>query len=351
MDLQLLGKHEPPLPGEDPAPLLSGITRGRINARGTLADPTVELDGAIEGLGTAQSASVGDISMRYRYRSALSVLEADLTSRGEGRMTVRGRAPLDLSWKGTRKPVVWQRVPIEANVEAVAFNPAFLSGALPKLQRIGGSVEAKVNVRGTAAVPDVQGRFEWKNGVLAIAGSGSYEGIHLAVHGTEERIVLEELTARAGEGSARIAGEATREGPEQHRLAITAQMKEFPLIVEDQLAATLSVSGNGKGTASLAATDLAVAIYEAHVELPPTPRKELQELEKPDDVVFLRNGKPVEKTKTGMGGSGSAGQASAPEIRVRLSGARNLWVEGDDLDVELGLDDDFRVIKAAEPEI
>src|SRR5215207_8574087 len=75
-------RREPALPGQDPAPLLTGVTRGTLTARGTLEDPIVDLDATVHGLGSARTAAVGDVSVRYRYREALSVLEADLLSGG-----------------------------------------------------------------------------------------------------------------------------------------------------------------------------------------------------------------------------------------------------------------------------
>lgn len=351
MELQLLGKHKPPLPGEDPAPLLTGITRGRIDARGTLEDPTVEIEATVHGLGSAQATALGDISVRYRYADALSVFAAHLLSGVDGTMAMSGRVPLELSWSRVQEGLPWRTAPLEVKLDATAFNPTFLSGVSPKLLRIEGIVDARVDVRGSVAVPDVQGQFEWKEGALALAGSGEYRDLHLLVRGTHERIVLEELTAKAGDGNARLSGEAVREGEQQLRLAMKAQLKEFPLTVEDQLAATLSLDGDAKGTASLSEIDVDLTLDEARLELPPSARKELQKLDPPQDVVFLRHGKPLDENGRGVGGSGSAGAPDTREIRVRVNGPRNLWVEGDDLNVEIGLSEDFRLNMREEPEV
>jgi translocation and assembly module TamB len=180
---------------------------------------------------------------------------------------------------------------------------------------------------------------------LVLAGSGSYEKIHLLVRGTQERIALEELSASSGEGTARLTGEAVRETEEQLGLRLSARMNQFPLTAQDQLVATLSIQADAKGTASNSLVDADLHIKEAHVQLPPSARKDVQRLENPPDVVFLRNGKPVEKPKQAVGGAGSAGGPPAREIRVRINAPRNLWVVSDDANVELGLAEGFRLIQ------
>src|SRR6202030_2753324 len=64
-----------------------------------------------------------------------------------------------------------------------------------------------------------------------------------------------------------------------------------------------------------------------------------------------RNGKPI-KHQNGTGGSGdpSAPTADSPaRIRANIHAPRNLWVRGKDVNIEVGLSDDFRVEVAQAP--
>src|SRR5439155_25766348 len=79
-------------------------------------------------------------------------------------------------------------------------------------------------------------------------------------------------------------------------------------------------------------------------------------------VVFGRNGVPVEtksqkqqkQSAEGTGGSGGAGATRGQSdgafvIRGVLNAPRNLWVRGNDLNVEVGFKEGFRFELAGEP--
>jgi len=79
------------------------------------------------------------------------------------------------------------------------------------------------------------------------------------------------------------------------------------------------------------------------------------------------NGKPVRGTKTkapagasaetGVGASGDAGTGSAgsgragTQLTIVVNAPRNLWIQGNDINTEIGLSDGFRIEYASEPRI
>ena len=97
-------------------------------------------------------------------------------------------------------------------------------------------------------------------------------------------------------------------------------------------------------------------IPEAHSRLPAEPRRASQSLSRPDDIVFgeeWQAGGPEARGKVAgakghaaeaaLGGSGPAPGDQATEHRLVLDAPKNLWVKGQDLNVEVGLSPDFRV--------
>ena len=148
----------------------------------------------------------------------------------------------------------------------------------------------------------------------------------------------------------------TRDGA-QWTLKANGEAKEFPIFAEDQLVATLSLRTNLDGTARKGNIELdKVHIPEAHVELPTQTRRDLQSLNRPDDIILLKNGKPLDPKRArkildrdrgaeaALGLSGPPPEAARPmKVLIVLDATKNLWVKGQDLNVEVGLSPDFRV--------
>ncbi|MCY1019808.1 translocation/assembly module TamB [Pyxidicoccus sp. MSG2] len=163
--------------------------------------------------------------------------------------------------------------------------------------------------------------------------------------------------------------------------------------------AVVSLRAKVEGTLSATLVNLRnVSVPEATITLPELKRRDLQPLERPGDIVLVRNGVPVERKKrkqqqqpspgapgtpekdkeenipdptpsdrrrTAVGGSGVGAQAEdlakavdeagedeevgveqeAPlrTYWVNVNAPRNIWVKGSDVNVELGLSEDFRV--------
>jgi len=118
----------------------------------------------------------------------------------------------------------------------------------------------------------------------------------------------------------------------------------------------LSLRTNLDGVARQGQVELdKVHIPEAHVTLPTQSRRNLQSLSRPNDIILLRNGKAVDPKRARRVLSQdhdleALGITALPPEKARstsvvmvLDAPRNLWVRGQDLNLELGLSPDFRV--------
>ena len=58
----------------------------------------------------------------------------------------------------------------------------------------------------------MNGRLEWKDGLLFTHGNGDFTDIHLLANGDDRRMQLEELTAKSGNGTAKLSALVERTG-------------------------------------------------------------------------------------------------------------------------------------------
>ncbi|NBD12445.1 translocation/assembly module TamB domain-containing protein [Corallococcus silvisoli] len=387
-----------------------GVLSMELVARGTPEAPEVELNAGLQGLGVAQTA-LGQARLHYSYSEAKSLIDAMLTAPGGGSLVLGGTMELDLSLpalqseQGPAKKL--DRAPVELSLRARRFDPTFLSGISPYVRTLGGFIQADANLGGTVGAPTFKGSLGWKDGRLGLMGFGEYNAIQLALNASQERIELKQLTAKSGNGTLELTATANRQGKNgEFMLEGKGNTKNLPIVVEDQLLALLSLNLSMKGSLTDRLVNISdLSIPEAHVELPEAKRKDLQPLERPADVVMVRNGVPVDKRKRkqptpaqveaeqkaanprnapdapGTPGnpgtpatSGGAGnppsqyeppqaeprladlenseeeEEEAPQRQfwVNINAPRNLWVRGSDLNIQLGLSEGFRVEYANE---
>ncbi len=356
----------------DPAqapPKVRGTLVGRLALSGTLHDPQVALRVRVDGLG-AESTPDGQVAVNLDYRNAKESLDLLLKSQNGGEMHAAATAHVDLAYPAvTRKPQL-DTAPVDARFEAKDFDPAFLSNLTGAVAKLGGLLYADAHVSGTMGSPTVKGRLEWKDGLLFTHGNGDFTNIHFLATGDNDRIELEELTAKSGNGTARLSALATRTGSKTFKLHAAAEVNKFPATSQGQVAATLSLRSTLDGDASPNRVTIKnLDIPEAHIQLPDVERKNVQKLDDPPDVLLTLNGKPVRGTKTKApgnmsagaqsreGGSGNGGTASpgsgraGMQLTVLVNAPRNLWIQGNDINTEIGLSDGFRVEYATQPKV
>ncbi len=354
----------------DPAqtpPKIRGTLMGRLALSGTLHDPQLVLRTRVDGLG-AESTPDGQLAVDFEYGNSKETLDLSLKSQNKGELHAAATARVDLSYPAVIRTRRLDTAPVDATLEAKDFDPAFLSNLTGAVEKLGGLLYADARVSGTMRSPKVNGRLEWKDGLLFTHENGDFTNIHLLATGHNDRIELEELTARSGSGTAKLSALATRTGSKTFKLHAAADLNRFPLMSQGQVTAALSVRSTADGDVS--PTDVTIRkldIPEAHVFLPDVQRRDVQKLDDPPDVVLTLNGKPVRGTKTkvpagasaetGVGASGDAGTGSAGSGRARtqltivVNAPRNLWIQGNDINTEIGLSEGFRIEYATEPRI
>ena len=360
----------PPTQGTRPMGL-QGVLAMELGARGTLDAPQVKLTAGVQDLGMGNTG-LGQVRLYYAYKDTRSRFDLLLTEPGGGTLLVDGGLGLDVSLPALTRGLQTDNAPVQVALKARDFNPAFLSGTVEMLRSIGGVLQADADLGGTLGAPTFHGSLAWKDGQLGLMGLGEYRDIQLALKTSRESIEVSTLSAKAGNGSLNLSAPLTavRNARGEYELSSPGAsdtplvLRNFPIIVDDQLMALVSLRGKVEGTISQRLINLRnVSIPEATIELPEARRKDLQSLEPPGDVVLVRNGEPLRRKKRKEAPAPApspeaAGQAEgAPPaedlegeeetrpltVWMNVNAPRNLWVRGSDVNAELGLSEDFRV--------
>lgn len=337
---------------------LDGTLSAQLTVTGTLSDPMLRLKAHAESLGIGELA-LGIAKLETTYQSAKLRGLLEVTAPTGGMLTADARITQNLSLPALKKGVSLKDAPLAANLVADRFDLAFLSGVTPLIRELGGRLFANARLGGTIGAPSYRGDVRLEDGLISLFGYGEYRDVQVALSATDERVELSKFTAKSGAGELAFEARAVRQG-NQYALTGEGMLKRFPIVVDDQPYAHVSLRTTLRGELSERLVNIReLAIPEATIELPETGRKDLQELDRPDDIVLVRNGVPLDPrvrkrrreaelaaknggAPEGEQGNGGGG-APARQYWVTVNAPRNLWVRGADVRGELGLSPEFRI--------
>jgi translocation and assembly module TamB len=350
---------------------LGGTLHADLSLDGSLAAPRVVAHLQAADLKLDQ-ARVGYANLEVDYASHKARLELQGASSNGGTVTLRASADVDLGLAGLRvHRIDPQRLPMEIRLAARKLDLRAFSGLTTTLRRAGGLLDAEVSAQGSLRDPRFNGRVTCTACELQLAGAGDFHDIHLGLHGTTDKVVLDELSAKSGDGNGRLTATLTRDpSTDSYQIAGTVAVKEIPAYQEGQplaavsLDATLAGSSGGRGSTALVKVD----VHDAHLKLSDAKRRQLQQMRTPDDVVILDGGKPIDRAQAkklrALAGR-SAAPTDAPaataapaessrfwkRVKIEVSAPRQLWVNGGGAALELGLEPGFKIVVARETRI
>ena len=341
--------------------VLRGSLQASLAVQGRLAKPRLRLEATARDI-ALQGTPLGDGRLELRYADAEPRLELHLRGVDGGSVQLSARSTADLGYPQIShlRP---QRLPLEATLAANGYDLALLSCLSDAVPIVEGRLYAQGQVSGEVGTPEVQGRIEWKDGRVRVAGFGEYRNIHLLLHGDRRRIVLEELAMKAGAGDARLVGKGSRQPEGGYAVNADARLRRFPLYSQGQPLGALALDAEVSGRVAPAAVDLVAKVDEADIRLAAGGRRDVQPLERPADVVLTWNDQPLNRRQADKGEaierrlaalrgqvvedgevrSRTAGGAPGRVVRLQVDAPNNLWVRGPDANLELGLGPDFSV--------
>jgi translocation and assembly module TamB len=343
--------------------------RGRLEAQaqlsGTLADPRARVAARLLQVQLG-GVSLGEAQLNASYQTRKAQAQVQLTSANQGRLQLDTSTTLDLSLPSLQRGLKTEKAPLQAHLQARGFDLALFSGLSDVVPVVGGTLEADARVSGTIGDPRPSGRLAWRDGRLAITGSGRYRQIQLSVRGDQQKIVLEKLSAVSGRGNANLTAQATaRTGAPGYDVQAQAKTRDFPIYSAGQAIARLSLDASVRGAASTREVQLTTKVDEARVQMVEGADKSVQSMARPEDVIILRNGEPLNRdqerrwerliaTREQDEQPGAAARARGEQpfaVRLQVDAPRNLWVTGSDVSLELGVEPGFTVNLAEETRV
>ena len=223
------------------------------------------------------------------YREGKADATLHLASAKGGVADARGTLRADLSLPSLVKGVAWLEAPVEAQLDAEAFNLAVLGDLSASLRSLAGILSGHAAVSGTLGAPAPRGTLRLRDGAFVVAGYGFYQEVSLDLSASDRLIDLAGLTARSGGGSLSLSGKGERASTsEPYRLTAKLALSQAPLIVDGQLVAHLtaeteSITGEVQG----ARASLAVKVARLVVDLPQASSKDLTSLDPNADIAIV----------------------------------------------------------------
>ncbi len=374
LQIQRLG-----LPGDPGSGARQGALHGTLHADlsidGTLRAPRLVAHAQASDLKLDQTP-VGYGQLEAHYADSMARITGQITSGNGGQLTLKASSTADLGLPAIRAhrldPERW---PYELRLQAQQLDLRGLSGLTTTLRRAEGLFDADLTAHGSIRDPKFSGHAACNRCELELAGVGDFREIHLAIHGDNDKIVLDELSAKEGDGDGRITATLARKaGGDGYQLTGAVAVKEIPAYSEGQVLAHVSLnaalSGSSGGPGGDA--DAKVEVQDAHVKLSDEDRRKLQSLQTPDDVVIVEDGHPIDRAQAKKlkalarrsappsplkETTPKSGESAAPavllwkRITIAVTAPDKLWVNGAGAAMELGLAPDFRIVIAEETRV
>jgi translocation and assembly module TamB len=329
----------------DEGPTAKGQLGATLDVDGRLDDPRVRLLGSVQGL-TFTRASLGSARFTWNLDHRHHAWVLALGGLGANDLKARGTLDLDVSPRALRQGLAWREAPVSATLEARKLDLGFLSGVHTLVRVVEGQLTLGGTVAGTLGAPRFDVTAGWEQGHLGLMGFGDFRDIAIGVKASNERLELPTCTLRSGGGTLQLDALALHQPSGAWSLTAHSRSQRFPLINDDQLMALLSEQVELEGSLSDELIDLShVAFTRLEVELPEVKRKNIQDLNRPVDIIVLRGGETAKKRQREAARKGGAVAApvSTRLVRAEVSAANNVWVRGSDLNLELGLSEGFHV--------
>ncbi len=325
---------------------LTGFAGATLNVDGTLDAPRIDLTGSVDQLAFAKAA-IGEAHFDFKGSAGHNIANLTIGPKGKDDLTAHGTVDAEIGLAAIRRGLTPSKYPLDVTVASNDFDLAFFSGISSVVRVIGGKLTMNATVQGTIGAPKLDGAAHWVNGRLNLTGFGNYRDIELEAKASNSLISLSKLKAYSGSGWASLTAEATRNAASAWHLTANGEANKFPIVVDDQpvVIATLRLDLNGELVDQFLNIKQ-LSLPKVLIELPDIRRKDLQNLDRPADIIILRGGRG-DLAKRARALELKKAKAKAKEAtftaRAVINAQRRIQIKGSDVDLELGLSDGFRL--------
>lgn len=209
----------------------------------------------VTGRGTQRrvgvTATTEPFTLRLRSLLAQGLLATDIEAEfpSGGNALVRADVPVI---GGSQIPTIDTDGELRADLDLMATPLATLLFWLPDVGEVQGFVDGFAQASGTLSEPDISGQLDVYRGHVELKSFGQrLDDIGGSILLEGDRITLQDMSARDGDGTLRIAGDARLEGLFPSSVQLRLQADEFPVREEGSVMAALT--GDAELTGELSA--------------------------------------------------------------------------------------------------
>jgi hypothetical protein len=190
-----------------------GSFSGRLAIQGTLADPSIALDG-VASTGKPSGIGLPDVHADIVYEEGRLSIRRLSTGEGSNRTTLEGELPVALDLRGGSGFRFNRDGPVDLGADIALGDLSIIAGRIGAVAAAAGKLTGRLDVRGTFAHPTFDGELALRNTAFRLSGSDEvFRELRADLNIRNNRVTLSSLEARkekkgqiAGRGSAVLQG-------------------------------------------------------------------------------------------------------------------------------------------------
>ena len=212
-----------------PQPEVSGIFSANIQVAGTAAAPTLSGEASLDALKIASQAYAG-LKTSITYQQKKASLDLTFQQDQDHALQASGRLPMSLSWANGFQSTLLGDPYFHAHSDGL--NLAFLNALSGNaVHDIAGEIHLDITADGPAEKPRVNGTFALKDGQATVKPLGlTIAPITLAGTVSPEQVRIEQLLAKAREGTFETHATLTLKDYQPETLDVTIKADHWPVI-------------------------------------------------------------------------------------------------------------------------
>ena len=306
---------------------------------GTTQIPKIKSQLLLQNL-VVQKMRFPELLAAVEYSDEHLKLKSDFNQQEKGSLNFSIDAPFHLSFSDSSR-LFDKEKPIIANVDAVDFDLAFLSVLTPQQDQINAVLNAKLKAESALPEPTISGQLTLKNGAYFLNEFGlDYQDIALDIKVEDDKLTVNELSAKAGPGKLIATGSAQfskgqyLKGPKELNLLLKGEKFQVAKSPGLEMIANSNISLNGNPDEIVFGGNVEVVRSKINLAALPGGQTRNNALVKPrliqaqKDSVFQQKIKPKQDSPAAQNLRG----------RMNLKIPRNTWVRSEDMNIELSGD-------------
>ena len=295
---------------------LSGVLDGDITLSGALMDPLVSADFALRD-GNFSGVRVGNLTATLAYEEKRLSADVELEQTPGKRLVVTASLPLDLTGMKDAAPEGGMRL----GAKSEALDLGFLSGIVPGVEDISGTLAFDLSAGGSLSHPAVTGWMKLANGKgHVVALNQTFRRIDGSLRFEPNRIVVDRVQLEPRRGKLTGAGALAVDGYGIGELDLRLRATDFEALNRPELNMTLGADLHLTGSLEAPRLEGKAMLNRAVIRLSDF-------IEAPPDEESIWKTWPFFVNM---------------DASVQVSAERNVWVRDRDVNIEIEGDVDLR---------